>query len=244
MIGVNNMKKQGSGWKGESRRHSLARKGVKTAKGKPKYIEELGLYEDEIGLENMPLDESRFPSIMDFKEMVDWFVGSICKTATDEEKADPEDWHSICSLKINKILYHDEGLGKTETVIDGEIAGVKGLYYIDTWAVAGDYWQPPDAELDWMPLDIAIANLEKDLARDSAHHPKYRYKDFERKRLEIKLKQLKGLKQKKNSSGCHDKKIQKKADRLKYLYEKQRKGELNYEMADELEVLEIESEFW
>ena len=29
------MKKQGSGWHGESRRHSLARKGVKTAKGMP-----------------------------------------------------------------------------------------------------------------------------------------------------------------------------------------------------------------
>lgn len=77
-----------SGWKGESRRHSLARKGIKTASGKPNYIADA---KHEL-LRSKSYIDSFLAEIKDFKKEYEWKIvnGQIQRIVGEKTKVKSE----------------------------------------------------------------------------------------------------------------------------------------------------------
>ena len=139
------MKKQGSGWKGESRRHSLARKGVKTV------LPDGRRFDVSKFVANGYLDKTWNPSPIyatSKKDAYEWFLEDF-----------PDDLPPVIITNIKRIEFD-----RTE---DGEKIYLFHVYWIVNDEIINDYAKYVETELYNMESVSNIMDFERWLEKST-----------------------------------------------------------------------------
>jgi len=166
------MKRQG--WYGNREMHSLASKGIKTT-------DDYEYEWDENVEEDMKREQEAILSyeqeLKNNPELLEKLVfeSVVCENYSSEEINDADNYESVCTLKISKVISVRTG-NISEFIVEGTIAGVHDIYWLEDSYYPATYNDPPDGEFNWSTLDERIKYVREKLERDkkTISNPQYR----------------------------------------------------------------------